>query len=737
MFRLSFTIILLFALVLPASGSLITSDLQEYLETAEAGAEIPIIIDFFETVDLQTLGFFDRPVDRASMVRTLKKAAERNQSPVRDLLGWRGKRFRDLWIINSLALHADESLILALAEQPEIKKIRLDGIIKAEEPIQNQQPAAGWNLQAIQAPDLWAEGFTGEDVVIAVFDSGVDLRHAAIGSKWRGGADDWFNPYAAQCSTAACTPCEASGETPCDDETGEDRGHGTAVTGILLGGEIDGEPIGVAPGAQWIAAKIFRDDGTASLSFIHEAFQWILDHPDPPDLVNGSWGFESSSGECDGEYRPDVQALRNAGIGVVFSAGNTGPDPASSISPANYPESLAVGSTGSISSLFEVSPFSARGPSACDGSIYPDSVAPGFHIRTAAVTMGGLTPEAVGIVSGTSFAAPHVTGVLALLRNAFPELSMSGLEAALLQSAEDLGEAGADQAYGSGMLNALAAHHLLMGIPNISLHDPIAPANDLILDFGSVSPGGEVLETVVIQNAGSGLLRIEEIDTSALGPPFFLSVQDCTDISLGEEESCSLSIRFAPPSHEAYQGEILIRSNDPDENLVILSITGAGNSPPFPPLLVSPENQATGLSGPVVFQWIHQNDPDDDPVSDTLLLSKLGDFSDRILIGGESDASPRRMLTASAGSVLWLLGIIGIFCRGIRPSLKRMIVLSGLALLVSCGGGGGGNGDADPGNMVERTVTSLDPDSVYHWKVVSEDSLGGTSESEVRSFRTR
>ena len=109
-----------------------------------------------------------------------------------------------------------------------------------------------------------------------------------------------------------------------------------------------------------------------------------------------------------------------ADIAVVFSGGNEGPLPATSISPANYPESLAVGATDSNRNIVN---SSSRGPSACDGSSYPEIVAPGLNVRTADLTFGGLFPDSYVNVSGTSFSAPHVSGAIALLHSAFPGLS--------------------------------------------------------------------------------------------------------------------------------------------------------------------------------------------------------------------------------------------------------------------------------------------------------------------------
>ena len=103
-------------------------------------------------------------------------------------------------------------------------------------------------------------------------------------------------------------------------------------------------------------------------------------------------------------------------------------------------------SAGAVDATLAIASFSSRGPSACDGTVYPKLVAPGVNINTADLSFGGLPLYAV--VSGTSFAAPHAAGAMALLAGAFPGASVGQLEAALTGSARDLGVAGEDNSYG-------------------------------------------------------------------------------------------------------------------------------------------------------------------------------------------------------------------------------------------------------------------------------------------------
>jgi bacillopeptidase F len=399
---------------------------------------------------------------QTKVVKALRARTDASEKPIRAFLkGQPVRQVKTLWIINGLALTSRPGVIRRLAEMPEVRSIVLDTHIIKPAPAGLAAGVPEWNLNAVNAPVLWNLGYSGQGVVVANMDTGVDGGHPDLVGRWRGGTNSWYDP-------------NGEHEAPFDAD-----GHGTQTMGVMVGGAAGGSSIGVAPGARWVAVKIFSDAGTASLSAIHLGFQWLLDPdkvadtPDAPDIVNNSWGFPDRDNECFTEFQEDIEALKNAGIAVVFGGGNQGPAESTSIPPANNPGTVSVGYTDQTNRIVN---DSSRGPSACNGGIYPHLVAPGHNILLANTTLGLPNPYPYITLSGSSYAAPHVAGILALLLSAFPDKSMTELETALVNSASDLGDPGADYTYGYGLVNGLKGY---LNLSAFKIYIPLLLKNEI------------------------------------------------------------------------------------------------------------------------------------------------------------------------------------------------------------------------------------------------------------------
>ena len=443
-FKLSIwaTVILLVSAMSVKAGE-ITPQLQSILDSSGTNEKVAVIIELKNQVDRKQFRKFTKKVRRVKLVQQLKQQADANDASLRAYLQNNdGQDMRRLWIINSLAVKAKPAVIKKIAARPEVQEIRLDVPVPLVSDTDSAISIAPWNIAMLDADQAWTQGFEGQGVVVASMDSGVDYNHAALAGNWRGGTNSWFDPHGQHTD-------------PFDK-----LGHGTQTMGIMVG-QIPGQiPMGVAPKAKWIAVKIFDDAGIAFYSDIHAGFQWLLDPDgdsttdDAPDIVNNSWGYPNTINTCQTEFEADIQTLRALDINVVFAAGNQG-GAASSISPANNTGAFPV---GAVEQSGLIASTSNQGPSACgQGGIYPAAVAPGSLVSTTDLTSGGLYPTATTLVSGTSFAAPHVSGAMALLLSSNPDLTPDDLELAIEQSSTDLGDPSADNVFGYGLVNVANA----------------------------------------------------------------------------------------------------------------------------------------------------------------------------------------------------------------------------------------------------------------------------------------
>lgn len=450
--------------------------LRDVLRTAGPNEAISVIVTLADRVDIRAFTGERKQARRARIVSALQAQADRTQATLRALLQEGGATgVKPLWIINGVAATVTPALASRLLSFPGVELVALDSTMKAPATTPGVASAPEWNLTAVDVPAVWSLGFNGAGAVVANMDTGVDLKHVDLKSKWRGGADSWFDPY-----KHTVAPYDAIG-------------HGTQTMGIMVGGAAGGTAIGVAPGAQWIAAKIYDDAGNTTVSVIHQAFQWLLapsgvpGAPDAPDVVNASWGLSVVNG-CDSTFQGDFEALRAAGIVVAFAGGNSGPSPSTSLSPANNVDGFSAGAVDATSAVAD---FSSRGPSACTGATFPDLVAPGVSVKTSDLSLGGFPLYAY--VSGTSFSAPHVAGAAALLAGAFPAATAADLEQALRSTARDLGPLGPDNDYGYGLVDAYAAYTAIAAVTPLSIVTTALP---------NASPG--VAYSRTLQAGGGG-----------------------------------------------------------------------------------------------------------------------------------------------------------------------------------------------------------------------------------------
>ena len=552
---------LLVALVVgPALGGLPGS-------AASAAPEEPttVVVTMREQADLGDITGATRRARLRDVIETLQATADQGQATLSTKLDtWADQGsvvdYDPLWVVDAISVTATPQVIAAIAARPDVATVTPDAVALVPATMSAER-----NQVEVRAPDVWDQGDTGGGVVVATLDSGADVTHPDLESRWRGGTNSWYDPYGEH----PTAPVDLSG-------------HGTATLGAMVGGDAGGTSIGTAPGARWIAARVFDDRGGSTSTAVHQAFQWLLDpdgNPttaDAPHVVNGSWSIGAGPG-CDLTFQPDVQALSAAGILPVFAAGNFGSGTGSGVSPANYPESLAV---GALSTTGSVLASSSRGPADCGGrtGVFPDLVAPGEDIMTT--DRYGLYQ----VVSGTSIAAPHAAGALALMLSARPALTAEQQRIVLQSTAMDLGPPGPDDDYGAGRLDTLAAYQsgsapapdfalaatpAAVSVPaggTASYDVAVTAANGFAADVSLAVSGpagvtGSLAPAVVAGGSGSSRLTVT---TSALTAPGSYQVTVTgTSGALSHAATVTLTVQAAPPPAGRLEFSTLGSANPP------------------------------------------------------------------------------------------------------------------------------------------------------------------------------
>jgi serine protease AprX len=495
----------------------------------------------------------DRLTTRAAKGRyvyeTLYATAQRSQQSIVAWLQQREVPYRSYYIVNAIWVKADRETALALAARSDVARLDGNPVIHNDfaqparyapiSPLPARPDSVELGIQYVNAPAVWSQGFTGQGIVVGGQDTGYMWNHPALRPHyrgWRGAGSTVTHDYNWHDSIHAAPnsgSCGVDSPVPCDD-----YGHGTHTMGTIVGDDGGANQIGMAPGAQWIGCRNMDSAGNGTPATYIECFEFFLapypvggtpaqgDPGKAPDVTNNSWSCPPSEGCNVQSLLAATQAQRAAGILTVVSATNSGSS-CSTISdpPAIYAEVYTVGALNTGTDT--AADFSSRGPVLSDGSgrRKPDIAAPGTSTRSSTRDGG------YGYFSGTSMAAPHVAGAVALVWSAHPAYRRE------ITFTEDL-------------LNDAAVHLISTecgsnGWPNNTFGygrlDVAAAVRRVITATQSAYPGSAVTYTLRLTNT-TAITTPFDLETGSHQWPLTLTPTQTTALPPGESAVFTVSV---------------------------------------------------------------------------------------------------------------------------------------------------------------------------------------------------
>ncbi len=383
-----------------------------------------------------------------------------------------------------------------------------------------------WGVSRIGAPSCWDAGFEGQNVIVAILDTGVRYTHQDLaGNMWHNpgeipdnGIDDDGNGYTDDYygyDTYYGDPY------PMDDNAG--TYHGTHCAGTVAGDGTGGTQTGVAPGAKIMAVKVLSSSGSGTGSALTEGIQYAVDNG--AQVLSLSLGWPNPDDATKNYMRPVMEDVLAAGVVAAVAAGNERDDGIAAPQcidcpgdcPAPYPQPgegsarTAVIAVGATDYSDNIASFSSFGPTQWNTGTYndypyppgltkPDVSAPGVSIYS---TYGG-NDDGYVTMSGTSMATPHTAGAIAVLLSKNPSLTPRQIDSLLEFTALDLGDSGKDNDYGSGRIQLYQAlqatpspNYPVVGYRDHTVKDTVAGDGNGIID-----PGESFVLIVSLQNTG-------------------------------------------------------------------------------------------------------------------------------------------------------------------------------------------------------------------------------------------
>ncbi len=511
---------------------LMSPALQEAFSEKEEEAFISVNMRFAAQYDHQFLYLESRTIPnreerRKFVVNELKAFSLQKQASLLAFLqemedAGKAKDVRPLWITNLVNAKVRPSVIQELMTRKDLARLdynKTQNMLMSGQD-EHLQPGfekdntatsnPAWNVTHIGADQVWDEGYTGEDVIVAIFDTGINYDHQDISDNM------WEHPD---------FPNHGYNFYHNNHVTMDESGHGTHCAGTVAGTGAAGTATGIAPGATIMNLKVLDFDGYGTEAGMWAGIQFAIDYD--AHIMSLSLGIPQTFNPDFTTWRSVMNNALNAGVIAAVAAGNEGggdhpfnPDiPYQVRVPGNVPPPWlhpdqelqggvsAVVSVGATDDMDEIAFFSSKGPVTWQdvspfhdypydpgmGLIRPDIVGPGVSI----LSLSHINNTGYVAYSGTSMATPAVAGVMALMLSKNPELLPEEISQILEETTLQITE-NKSNIYGSGRLDALAA---VSATPGLSIrYIDHAVVDETGNNDGKINPGEMIQFNLVIEN---------------------------------------------------------------------------------------------------------------------------------------------------------------------------------------------------------------------------------------------
>ena len=528
----------------------------------------------------------DNRAARGLMVSGLKEHSKKNQAAVLDFLqkAMNNGGVANIvthWIANAISCDATKEVVEALAAHPDVLMVALNKevcVVESCEPVgEAELPAVAASHSAtphilqVNADDVWVQGYTGKNVVVAVLDSGTNPDHYDLKDHlWQGYADT-------DCDGEKDDPINGWNFVDNSSNIADDFGHGTHCAGIVCGDGTVGNVTGVAPDATLMTVKVVNRSGGGTPEQMIAGVEFAIENG--ANVLSLSLGFKSSQ-ISEGQIALLRQTFENTlllGVPVCAAVGNDGNSygapnnvdiPAACPPPYLHPNQqvnqgglTSIISVGSVNEYDEYVTSSSQGPVTWQETSFADYLYDSEHIgliRPDISAPGNLVyslkhdeNDKYKYMSGTSQATPCVAGVIALMLEKNPTLTPAQICEIIETTAKKL-TASKSNRTGSGRIDALAA----IGAVVAKNERPFIRVDNYSPKSMSAGAGKEI--SFVVSNSGkgasSGNVR-SELSTNDPYISFVNSVVNHGEMSSGATADGAFVINVSddvPNGHIAY-----------------------------------------------------------------------------------------------------------------------------------------------------------------------------------------